>query len=369
MDKLSICLVGLTFPPDRQDGEAKFLGGIYQYLKKNGHDVRVITGKWEKDLNDSRITQVNLIAKRFFWFPQFNAAVVKYLRSHDFDVIHGNGPKGSFPIVLARQKHFISTIHDLGPFETQYLKIPATKMLIKAVAERASSITTCSDIIRHELKHFVPKVDLNNIYNLYSAIEEKYRPYPNEAQKLKERLNIDGPIILYIGRVTSYKGINDIIAAYQLAKQEVPNLTLVVGGTPDYFMKKTYEEWKRKYSEIRFVGFVPENEIAFYYSMADIFVTYSYAAEGFGLTPIEAIACGAPVIASSILAFKEVLKDNAILVAPKRPDLLAKEILHLLKNAEMRSALVEKAQKFVQKYKWDTVGKRLEEVYGKFLSR
>ena len=141
MKKLNICLVSLTFAPDTQDGAAKFFTGIYNYLKKRGHNVKVITGKWNKELLDPDINQIDIIRKRFFWFPQFNLKTVKYLKANEFDIIHGNSPKGTLPIILANQKRFISTIHDLGPFETKFTKIPIEKYLIKYVVEKSFLIS------------------------------------------------------------------------------------------------------------------------------------------------------------------------------------------------------------------------------------
>jgi glycosyltransferase involved in cell wall biosynthesis len=368
MEKLNICLVALTFAPDTQDGAAKFFTGIYNYLKNKGHKVKVLTGKWNIELTDPNITQLKIIRKRFFWFPQFNINAVKYLRGQKFDIVHGNSPKGALPIILSNQKRFISTIHDLGPLETRFTRIPIEKYLIKLAVKRSTYITTCSDSIRKEIKYYLPKTDINNIFNLYSAIEDKYRPLPLKAQKLKQDLKIEGPVIIYIGRIAKYKGVNDIIKAYKMAKKEISNLNLVMGGKPDFYMEKTYQEWKLKYKDIRFVGFVSEKEIPIYYSMGDIFVTYSYASEGFGLTPIEAIACGTPVICSSMVAYKEVLKDNAIFVPPRSPQKLAREIVNLLKDESHRKTLIEKAQKFVKRYTWDSVGKKLEKIYQKFLN-
>ena len=139
-----------------------------------------------------------------------------------------------------------------------------------------------------------------------------------------------------------------------------------MGGKPDFYMEQIYQEWKKKYKDIYFVGFISEKEIPTYYSMGDIFVTYSYASEGFGLTPIEAIACGTPVICSSLSAYKEVLHDNAIFVPPKNPQELAKKIVQLLKDDNKRKTLIGKAQDFIKRYTWDSVGKKLEVVYQKF---
>lgn len=368
MDKLNICFVSLTFAPDAQDGAAKFFTGIYNYFKNQGHNVKVITGKWNKEILDPDILQIEIIRRRFFWFPQFNLHTIKYLMKNEFDIIHGNSPKGVLPIILANKKQFISTIHDLGPFETTFTRIPIEKLLIKYAVNKSTYITTCSEFIRREIKYYIPKVAINKIFNLYSAIEDKYKPLPKEAQKLKEELNIRGPILLYIGRIAKYKGVSDIIKAYQIAKKEIPELNLVMGGKPDFYMENTYQEWKQKYKDIYFAGFISEKEIPAYYSMGDIFVTYSYASEGFGLTPIEAIACGTPVICSSMVAYREVLKDHAILVPPRKPKQLAEEIINLLKNDSKRQMLIEKAQEFVKRYTWDEVGKRLEVLYQKFIN-
>ncbi len=367
MRKLNICLVSLTIAPDSQDGSAKFFRGIFDYLKKQGHNVSLLTGKWNYQLDNPNIFQINLIKKSYFWIPQFSLKVKKYLKNHNFDIIHGNGPKGSLPLLFIGKKKFISTLHDLGPYETTFSRFPIEKYLFKAVAKKAEYLTTCSEFIKSEIKHNIPQVDINKIYNLYSAIEPKFKCCLEEAQELKKVLNIQGPILLHIGRIALYKGVHNLISAYQIAKKEIPDLNLVIGGKPDFYMEKYYKIWKQKYKDIHFLGFVPEDEIPIYYSMGDIFVNYSYATEGFGLTPLEAIACGTPVICSSIEPYKEVLKDNAIFVPPKNPELLAEEIITLVQNDSLRRKLVDKAQKYIERYTWDAVGKKLEKVYSKFL--
>ena len=134
-------------------------------------------------------------------------------------------------------------------------------------------------------------------------------------------------------------------------------------------MKKKFEEWKTHYKNIHFVGFIDDKELPHYYSMGDIFITYSYASEGFGLTPIEAIACGTPVICSTMTAYKEILQNNAIFVPPRNPQKLANKIVTLLKDDSKRKNLIQNAQKFIKRYTWDSVGKRLENIYRNFLNQ
>ncbi len=369
MKKLNICLISLTVAPDSQDGSAKFIRGIFDYLNKQDHiNVKLITAEWNKKLNNPNIIQYRVIKKSFFWIPQFVFHVIKYIKGKQFDIIHGNGPKGSLPLIfLSKRKNFVSTLHDLGPFETKFSLLPVEKYLFKQVAKKATLITTCSNSIRREIKNFMQKINISKIFNLYSAIEEKFKPYPEEAKKLKQKMKINGPVLLYIGRIALYKGVDDIITAYNIAKKKIPNLTLILGGKPDFYMEQIFQEWKRNYQDVYFPGFISEDDIPVYYSMGDIFITYSYAAEGFGLTPVEAIACGTPVICSSLPAFKEVLQDNAVFVPPKNPSLLAKEIINLINDEEKRSMMIKKAQQFIKRYTWDSVGKKLEEVYEKLL--
>ncbi|MFW9824454.1 MAG: glycosyltransferase family 4 protein [Candidatus Thorarchaeota archaeon] len=368
MQKLNICLVSLTVAPDSKDGAGRSIRGIFDYLRRQGHNVKLITGKWNTDLNDPDIIQFNLIPKRFLWAPHFIKKAVGFINNHNFDILHGNAPKGTLPINLSKKKKYITTIHDMGPFETSFTKIPIERFIIKYAIEKATLVTTVSHFIKKEIEYFIPNVDRNKIFIHYNGIENSFKPFPKEARKLRDQLKIEGPVLVYIGRIAFYKGVDDIIKAYKIAKAKIHNLNLIIGGSPDFQMKKKFEEWKVKYNDIHFIGFVEENKLPYYYTLGDIFITYSYASEGFGLTLIEAIACGTPVICSSMIAYKEILTDNAIFVPPRNPQQLAKEIISLLKDDSKREALVKKAQKFIHRYSWESVGQNIEKIYDKFLN-
>ncbi len=367
MKKLKICLISLTVSPDSVDGEAKVIRALFEYLKKQGHSVKLVTGKWNKDLNTQDINQFDLIRKRFLGVLHFYFKFISYLRRNRFDIVHANSAKAALPVILSRQKKFICTIHDFTPFETQLTKIPLEKLLIKFVSRRASSIVTVSNFVKQEFQHFIPNIDKNKIQPIYNGIDLKFKPYPNEAQKLKEKLNIQGPVLLYVGRITKYKGVKSIIEAYKLVKSENPNLNLVIGGRPDFLIEKEYNTWVANYEDVRFLGFIPETDIPFYFSMGDIFITYSSSSEGFGLTSLEAISCGTPVICSAISVYKEILEDHALFVPPKNPGKLAAKISLLLSDDDLRNQLVNGARQYIQKYSWNAVGKRLENEYEKFL--
>ncbi len=369
MKKLNICLVSLKVYPDSSDGEAVVIRGYYDYLKKRGHNVKLLTGKWTKELPEDDIIQFELITKKFLWILHFNLKVFIYLKRHKFDLIHGNGSKGTLPIILSNKKNFITTIHDLGPFEEKSFKSFLMRLLIRFIGNNSPLLTTVSKEVKKEFKYFLPKVDQKRTNVVYNGISEKYKPYPEKAKKLKAALDIKGPVILYIGRIAANKDVGEIIKAYHLAKKNNNSLNLIVGGKPDFQMQSVYNNWKAQYKEIYFPGLIPEEKMPIYYSMGDVFVNYSHSSEGFGLTPIEAIACGTPVICSSLKVYKEVLEDNAVFVPPKRPEMLAEKIIMLLKDDNKRRKLTQKALKFIERYNWDSVGQKLEKVYYKFLNQ
>jgi len=211
-------------------------------------------------------------------------------------------------------------------------------------------------------------IDENKIITVHNGIEERFRPCPNEAQILKEKLGIKGPVLLYIGRIAQYKGVDYLIKAYKILKPKNPNLNLVICGKPDYQMEKLYKSWVSEFEDIFFMGYVDELDVPIYYSMADIFITYSSSSEGFGLTPLEALACGTPAICSSITVFKEILGDHVIYATPKNQVELSEKILLLLNNKQLRIDMVKKATPLLSQYSWKSVGEKLEKIYYNFLN-
>jgi glycosyltransferase involved in cell wall biosynthesis len=213
------------------------------------------------------------------------------------------------------------------------------------------------------------KVPIEKIHKVSCAIDPVFKPMPDKANKLKERLKISGPVLLYIGRIAFYKGIGNIIQAYKSAKKEIPDLNLIIGGNPTLKMQKTVEKWKTNNPDVIFYGMIPDAEMPIFYSMADIFITYSYASEGFGITPVESLACETPVICSSLPAYKEILLHFATFVEPKRPDLLSTAILQHFKNPSKFREIVNSSKDFLKQYTWKEVVNRIESVYEDYLKQ
>ncbi len=362
MNKMRICLTALSCYPDVKDGVSFNIRGIFDGLRQRGHDVTLFTGLWNNELETLGIQQLPIARGRFIWLPQFVAQVTRKIISRNFDIIHSNGSRSSLPLILTN-KRYITTIHDFGPFEAKFTKFPIMPIIERLNANRAARIATVSNINIAGIRHYMGNKNAKKARVILSAIDPSFRPQPTQANALRERLGIQGPILFYVGRIAFYKGVEDIIKAFLIAKKAIPSLNLVIGGKPEMKMQGTYASWKEKYPGVKFIGLVPQEELPAYYTLADAFVTYSFASEGFGLTPIEALACGTPVICSTLAAYREVLKNHAMFVPPQQPELLSKTMVDLIKDEGKRKQLVKDARPLLDLYTWKTVVDRVEKIY------
>ena len=215
---------------------------------------------------------------------------------------------------------------------------------------------------RKEISHYMD-VNLDKIEVVSVGVGSEFKPVPQKGQELKEKLGIKGPVMFYVGRIAFYKGVEDILKAYKIAKKEIPDLKCVIGGKPTLKMETAVEQWKHDNPDVIFTGIIPVEDLPIYYSMADMFITYSYASEGFGITPVESLSCGTPVICSNLSAYKEVLQDQAVFVEPQNPKILAKNIIDQAKNPEIGLEKVRTAGHLLQNYSWKEVVNRIESVY------
>ena len=118
---------------------------------------------------------------------------------------------------------------------------------------------------------------------------------------------------------------------------------------------------------LRLTGYLQDDDLRALYSSCSAFI-YPSLYEGFGLPPLEAMACGAPVIASSISALQETLGDAAMLADPLDANALAKAIATLLQDGRRRDQLIQSGQERIKTFSWDKAARATYEVYSKVLT-
>lgn len=254
----------------------------------------------------------------------------------------------------------VVTVHDLIPYiypETVgkgYLKIFLSEM--PRIVEQSDLIITVSEHSKRDIQRIF-QVPEERIAVTYEAPESVYRAIDKgEARKyVQEKYGIDSRYVLYIGGFSPRKNVRGLINAFYEIQHSIPQdvkLVLVGKEARDFDETTMLVEALRLQDRVVFTGFAPVLELPYLYAGADLFVYPSFY-EGFGLPPLEAMACGTPVITSNNSSIPEVTGEAALLINPHDMYDLAGAMEKVLNNpevgAEMRTAGLKQAENFTWK--------------------
>jgi len=198
------------------------------------------------------------------------------------------------------------------------------RLLEDQTIKKADYFVSVSNFLRREL---IERIGKNGvvIYNKISIPKFRIDKYNYIREKYGIREN--DPLILFVGRIVPHKGVHLLIQAFKLVKQKFPNAKLVIVGKPYY---KEYFEMLKLISDdsVIFAGFVPDEELPYYYSACDVYATCSLW-EGYNLPLAEAQAFGKLVVAFDVGAHREVVK-NGFLVKEGNVEEFAEKIIKIL---------------------------------------
>lgn len=269
------------------------------------------------------------------------------LNDKDIDIYHV--PQNGVGLPKEKNCPFVITLHDTIPIhmpETvgeRYLNIFNKEM--ENIIKNCDGIITVSQYSKNDIaKDFnYPK---DKIFVTYLASEDIYNPINKLISNsiIKKYYNLPENYILYVGGFSPRKNIIGLIKAYStLSKDFKSKYNLVIAGTKG----KSYELYKqcaidnKVEDTVLFPGFIRMEHMPYLYNSASLFVYPSFY-EGFGLPPIEAMACGIPVLASNLTSVPEILEDAAMLFNPRDIDELAFKIKEILSNDEISNNLIKK---------------------------
>jgi glycosyltransferase involved in cell wall biosynthesis len=201
-------------------------------------------------------------------------------------------------------------------------------------------------------------------------IEIVHNGVEHESYGRDESMRSPDPLIVCITRLKKYKGAHLLLHAMQKVRREIPEARLIVGGRGDYepklraLMKKLNLE-----DVVQFPGFVELEEMANLYRRAQVVVNPS-AKEGWGLTVIEANACGTPVVAARVPGLKDSVIDGetGLLYPHSDTDAMADAIIRLLKDPALRAALGEKSLEWSKKFTWEKAADKVEAMIERILA-
>jgi glycosyltransferase involved in cell wall biosynthesis len=275
--------------------------------------------------------------------------------SRTHDIFHA-----TFAAPLVAPKRLIFTLTCWSPYDRPDFYPPTIRYsllyLIRHSVRHALAFICYSDFLKNKLmEHFAVPAERIFIARPGIGPELDWIEDRESVRQYLFRFGIRDPFILFIGRLTRRKNAAGMIEAYAFLRREarIQQKLVIVGGKS--FLGNDVEPLIRKSGlekEIIMVPAQPHSELGWFYNGADVFV-FPTLYEGYGLPPLESMACRTPVVTSNISSVPEVAGEAAILVNPQRPEEIAGGILRFLSDEKFRQQTVEKGYRYARGITWE----------------
>jgi len=308
-----------------------------------------------------------------------HAAFPLFLRRLGPDLVHI--PLNQVPLFM--HEPYVVTIHDMASllFETgSGLRMNLRRFLLRRGLLRARRIIAVSEATRRDVRDAlgIPEDRIRLVYNAPHA-EFFQRALTGgegpDGQRLAralilERYQIQYPFLLYAGNIRPQKNIPRLVEAFAVVREQLSrhpvyrDLHLIIIGDEisRYPPVRRAVNQARVEKVVRFLGFVPFETLRIFFEHAAVFVFPSLY-EGFGLPPLEAMACGTPVVTSNVSSLPEIVGDAALLVNPENVFEIARGIQEVLLDEDLRADLIAKGKVQAARYSWERTAREVLEVY------
>lgn len=385
-------------------GQNVYVAQLALHLAKQNHQVDIYTRKEDKSAEEVvnwkpgiRVIHIKagpeiIMAKEdlLSFMPEFERNMLSFISRErcDYDLIHAHffmSAQVAMNIKRRLNIPFVVTFHALGHVRRVHQgecdRFPAERLEIEAQAV-------------YEADHIIAECpqDKDDLLNYYQAdasrisivpcgfSSEEFSPINQQIARRILKLPQDECILLQLGRMVPRKGIDNVIRALGCLKQAgIKRIKLVVvGGKSEHLPSSGCQEYKRLKTlandlnidaDVIFTGQRSRSNLRLYYAAASIFITTPWY-EPFGITPLEAMACGTPVIGSNVGGIKYSVIDEftGLLVPPDNPAALAAAILKLAQDPDLIDKYSTNALKHVNEhFTWEKVTDRVASLYSHLL--
>lgn len=268
----------------------------------------------------------------------------------------------------------IVTIHDVIPQRLPAYRASASKQAYSSFISRTAHNASCIIAISNHCKQDIVEtlgVASDRIVVTYEAPDPRLRPASLEAQQeLRQRLGLKGPFILNVGGMDVRKNIAGLIQAFAEVYRQLdnPDLRLFIAGNPAKLGSDViFPDWRPLAKKLGVTDKVicapvAEEDLATLYSAADCFA-FASLYEGFGLTPLEAMACGAPVVCSDKTSLPEVVGDAGLLIDPLDTRAFSRALLEVLSSPQLAHELRARGLTQSAKFTWERTASDTLAVY------
>jgi glycosyltransferase involved in cell wall biosynthesis len=247
--------------------------------------------------------------------------------------------------------------------------------MMGSAIKRASLVFTVSEASRRDILHFFPWADPEKVQVVPNALDPEMLEDPGEEEtdRVRERYQVRGRLLLYAGNIKPHKNLERLITAFSLLRRKsgFDDVRLVIVGSAEenkYAALRRQAEVTGVRNDVRFFGFVPDKTLAALYRLASVFAFPSLY-EGFGLPPLEAMACGTPVVTSRLSSLPEVVGDAAVFVDPWSIEDIAEGLERALTDQALVADLRARGLERVKAFSWERSVRAIHAGYLKALGR
>jgi len=364
---------------------------VYEISKKlieRGHDVTVYTTdgfksrlKIEKNkpVNVDGIRTYyfrnlsNYLAKKFILPTPYYLPVIVRKELKNFDIVHIHAYRGFLGVVMhhyAKKYNIPYILQPRGslPIMTKSKQKKVFDILFgHSIVKDATKIVASSKLEGNQYRNVFPDLNSSKIVYIPNGIDLKiYQNLPSKGRfRKKYSIDKDKKIILFLSRIHQRKGADVLVKAFNKLKNELDGIKLVIAGPDDGYLKNLQLMVKKLniMNDVIFPGPLYEKSKLEAYIDADVFVLPSKDYyESFGNVALEACACSTPTIVTNVCGVSEWL--NSIEVVDPRPNALYQELLRILGKSEgERIEMGKKSRMEVERFSWEEIVKKLEEIY------
>lgn len=342
------------------------------YWKPNVRVVHIVAGPTQELPKEQLYDHMEEFTANMIAFIQHNQLSYQLVHAHFW-------LSGMAAMQVKKQLKipFVMTFHALGAVRRMHQgcsdKFPKIREKIEKdiiwAAERI--IAECPNDLKDLIQHYQAPQDKIEI------IPCGYNPtdfYPVDRTEAKGKLGLDPTFtyILQLGRMVRRKGIDNVIEAFSHAQHALPELRLlVVGGNFDSADDRTeYEHLEHLCTALNikdkviFTGQKDRDKLKYFYAASELFITTPWY-EPFGITPLESMACGTPVIGADVggISFTVRHEETGLLVSPQQPQQLSSAIVELITNDRKRMKFSVNALRHVKSFTWKTVSESIARLY------
>jgi len=290
-------------------------------------------------------------------------------------------------VPLTMPKPYLVTIHDMSTllfasqsgYRNRLQRFYLRRGLLRADRVMAVSLATCRDV---EAVLGIPASRIRVVHNApdpifqapsapaLASVDGEAFGHPPEIQRVLDRYRIHYPFLLYVGRTNPQKNIPRLVEAFAVLRGEIQDhpvyrdlRLLIIGDEISRYPALRHAVIQSRVEDtVRFLGFVPIDTLRSFYQTAAAFVFPSLY-EGFGLPPLEAMACGTPVVCSHVSSLPEVVGDAAEIVNPENVFDIARGMREVLLNPERRRTMVERGFEQSRRFSWERTAQQVLEAY------